>query len=107
MGEAMRHHAAWYTQAVERVLREPEWVGLLTVAPEARRLLRPMCRMLGVDLAVLDPAAVGVVAVEKPKRVRACKAPVDWGNIPLPRGVLTWAKRERRLGAGSGYFKKQ
>ena len=91
----MKHHAALYTVRMEMVLAEPEMVALLTASPQAVRLLRPMCRMLGVTPALLRP---GVPTVAKPvveprKRVRTKRPPIDWGRIPLPRGVLSAARR--------------
>jgi hypothetical protein len=76
-------------------------VALLLASPQARRILRPVCRMLAVDAALLRPRAVGeaavlaaeVVAVVK-VRVRKPRVPIDWGRIPLPRGVLAAAKRQ-------------
>jgi hypothetical protein len=100
MGD-QRHQAAWFSGALETFLREPAWVALLAAAPQALRLLRPVCRMLAVDPSVLD---TGLVVVEKPvqARVRVKVAPVDFGRIPLPRGVLAWARRERRRGGFAG-----
>ncbi len=92
-----RHQAAWFSGALEGILREPAWVALLAAAPEARRLLRPVCRMLAVDLDVLCPAAA-VPGKTVRARVRVKAAPVDFGRIALPRGVLAWARRERRRG---------
>jgi hypothetical protein len=94
-------HAAGYGSQLAHVLRQPEMVALLLASPQARRILRPVCRMLAVDAALLRPRAVGeatvvaaeVVAVAK-VRVRRPRVPIDWGRIPLPRGVLAAAKRQ-------------
>ena len=102
--EVKRHEAAWFTQSVDRILREPEMVGLLAASKEARRLLRPMCRMLGVDPGLLRPpaceAAAGVVlAAAGPWRgVRAKGPPVDLGRVALPRGTMAAVRREKRMG---------
>ncbi len=69
-------------------------VALLIAAPQAVRILRPLCRMLAIETSVLRP---GVVVVERPvrvKRVRTPRPPVDLGRVPLPRGVISWARRE-------------
>ena len=42
---------------------EPQMVALLTASDQAGRLLRPMCRMLGVDLALLRPGVAVVVTL--------------------------------------------
>ena len=91
----MAHHATVYTAQLERLLAEPQMVALLTASPQAARLLRPMCRMLGVTPALLRPGVAVVVkpAVEPKPRVRTKRPPIDWGRIPLPRGVLSAARR--------------
>lgn len=98
--DVKRHEAAWFTNAVERLLREPEMVGLLAASKAARRLLRPMCRMLGVDPALLCPPAPGevVAPVVRTARVRTKKPPVDFGRVPLPRGVLSSVRKQKRAG---------
>ena len=71
-------------------------VELLTAAPQAARILRPLCRMLQVDTAVLRPGVVVEPPVPKVAKVRVRKprAKVDWGRIPLPRGMMAAAKRQ-------------
>ena len=55
----MPHEAACFAGQVEGVLADPEMVALLEVSEQARRVLRPLCRMLGVELP--SPAAVAPV----------------------------------------------
>ena len=91
--------AAGYGSQLQEVLRQPEMVELLMAAPRAARILRPVCRMLAVDMALLRPGVVVEVVASKAVpvvkvRVRRVRAPVDWGRIPLPRGALRWARRE-------------
>ncbi len=100
MGD-QRHQAAWFSGALEGILREPAWVALLVAAPQTRRLLRPVCRMLGVETSVLRaPRVTKVVAVSVEvaaplvRMPRKPGVPVDWGRIPLPRGVLLAARRQ-------------
>jgi hypothetical protein len=80
-------------------------VALLVAAPQAARILRPVCRMLAVETSLLRPrlegAAVeieaGEIAPVAPvvkQRVRLPREAVDWGRIPLPRGVLSAARRQ-------------
>ncbi len=40
--------AACFAGQIREVLAEPEMVGLLAAAPQARRVLAPLCRMLGI-----------------------------------------------------------
>ena len=95
-----QHDAAWFTSNVDRFLREPEMVGLLIASKQARKLLRPMCFMLGVDLALLRPRAPDEVVVAKVRapRIRVKTPPVDIGRVPLPRGVRSWIRKLKRAG---------
>ena len=93
--------AAGFAAHLRMVLAEPEMVGLLAAAPQAARVLAPVCRMLGIEAAVLAPrvegsaeAVVAPVGTVVKARVRKAKVPVDWGRIPLPRGVLSAARRQ-------------
>ena len=102
-------HAAGYGCQLRAVLGQPEMVALLIAAPQAARVLRPLCRMLAVETSLLRPRVAGEVAPEAQapgevvvdvpvtvvaKRVRRARPPVDWGRIPLPRGVLSAARRQ-------------
>ena len=90
---------------LQAVLERPEMVALLLAAPQAGRILRPLCRMLAVDRSWLRPRPAGsvvevaaeVLAAVVKKRVRKPREVIDFGRIPLPRGVLSAA---RRLGFG-------
>jgi len=95
---AASYHAAGYGSQLQTVLGQPEMVALLMAAPQAERILRPVCRMLAVDCALLRPGVVAAVPPVKAvavvaKRVRKPRAPIDWGRIPWPRGVLSAARR--------------
>jgi len=94
---AASYQAAGYGCQLRAVLGRPEMVELLIAAPQAARILRPLCRMLAVETSLLRPGAdiapVEIVPVVK-ARVRRPRAPVDWGRIPLPRGVLAAARRQ-------------
>ena len=95
---AVGWRASVYGGQLQTLLHEPEMVELLRASPQAVRILRPLCRMLAVDPRYLQPGVVVgyVPAVERvvKKRVRKPRAKVDWGRIPLPRGLLAKAKRE-------------
>jgi len=73
-------------------------VALLRAAPQAVRVLTPLCRMLAVETSLLRPraeagAAAAEIAPVKAKRVRAKRPPVDFGRIPIPRGVMAAVRR--------------
>ncbi len=92
--------AACFAGQLRAELAEPEMVALLAASPQARRVLGPVCRMLAIERSVLGvPEKVPArgadegVPVAKP-RVRVVREKVDFGRIPLPRGVLAAAKRQ-------------
>jgi hypothetical protein len=99
------YHAAGYGSQLRVILGQPEMVALLVAAPQAARILRPLCRMLAVETSLLRPRPEGAsveieageiapVAPVVKKRVRLPREAVDWGRIPLPRGVLAAARRQ-------------
>jgi len=93
---AAAHHAAVHGLQLRMILERPEMVELLKASPQAARILRPVCRMLAIETSLLRPGVVvpePVVKVVKP-RVRKPRTPIDWGRIPLPRGVLSAARRQ-------------
>ena len=111
---AAAYQAAGYGCQLRVILGQPEMVALLLAAPQAGRILRPVCRMLAVETSLLRPRLAGDVEPEVPapgevvasdvadvirKRVRVARVPVDWGRIPLPKGVLAAARRQ---GFGKG-----
>ncbi len=103
--------AAGFGSQLRAVLQTPEMVALLEASPQAGRMLRPICRMLAVEISLLRiPVAVAVAVAAVPvaaevvvadvvagvgggvrKRVRGV---MDFGRIPLPRGVLAAARRQ-------------
>jgi len=97
--QAAAYRAAVYSGQLRVILEQPEVVALLRASPQAGRILRPLCRMLAVETALLRPRLEGdpeiVVVAKVPKvRVRKPRVPIDWGRIPLPRGVLSAARRQ-------------
>ena len=93
---AAPYQAAGYGSQLQHILEQPEMVELLKASPQAARILRPVCRMLAIQTQLLRPGVVvpePAVRVVKP-RVRKKREPIDWGRIPLPRGVLSAARRQ-------------
>ncbi len=70
------YQAAGFASQLQGVLAEPEMVALLAAAPQARRVMAPLCRMLGIALAPVAPG----------------------GGPAAPEGVE--ASGGRRVGAG-------
>ncbi len=90
------HEAAGLSAQLRFVLEQPEMVALLQAAPQAGRVLRPLCRALAIGAEVLQPGlAPAEPRVPKPKmvRVRKPRPKLDLGRIPLPRGMLSAARR--------------
>jgi hypothetical protein len=83
--------AAGYGAQLTALLAAPEMAGLLDAAPQARRVLRPLCRALAVELPGEPPPAKAERA-PKPIRRRSRPKPEPF-RIPLPRGVLSAARR--------------
>jgi len=50
--------AANRSSQLRAILAEPEMQALLTASAQARRVLAPLCRMLGIEAEVLTPRAV-------------------------------------------------
>ena len=91
--EAGKHQAVCYGLQLQHLLRDPEMVALLEAAPQAKRILRPLLRALAVDL----PWTVTPPRPPKPRKPRQPRPKPEPFRIPLPRGVVTWARREKAL----------
>ena len=88
-----KHHAAGYGSQLQAVLSTPEMAGLLDVCPQAKRILRPLCRALAIELPwTVDktPQERGVTR----RRTRKPRPKPEPFRIPLPRGVLSAARRQ-------------
>ncbi len=91
------HEAAGLGAQLRHVLEQPEMVALLQASPQAGRLLLPLCRALAIESAVLRPGAAArprPEPKERKPRVRRKRAKLDLGRIPLPRGMLSAARRQ-------------
>jgi len=94
MVKAAAHEAAGFGLHMRAILAHPDMVALLAAAPEVRRLLTPVCVMLGVETNLLRPP--GEIAEKKRRVGVAGKVPAAKRHpetIKLPRGVLTAARR--------------
>ncbi|MDR3523236.1 MAG: hypothetical protein P4L66_03935 [Acetobacteraceae bacterium] len=93
---AAGYQAAGYGCQLRVILEQPDMVELLKASPQAARILRPVCRMLAIETSMLRPGVVVPEPVVRPRkpRVRKPRIPIDFGRIPLPRGVLSAARRQ-------------
>jgi hypothetical protein len=90
--QAGGHRAAGVGSQLQTLLAAPEMAELLAASPQAVRVLRPLCRALAVELPSVAAASR---QVRKPStRRRAPRPAPEPFRIPLPRGVLSWARRE-------------
>ena len=79
--------AACFAGQIREMLAEPEMVALLAAAPQAGRVLGPLCRMLGIEAEVLEPgdAVAGGTGPD--------------GPVGTEPAVVSWALRD---GAAEG-----
>jgi hypothetical protein len=82
--------AAGFGLQLRAVLEHPDMKALLAAAPQAARVLQPLCRALAIE-----PAVLGQPAVVRVKRVRVVREKVDTGRVPVPKGALAWVRRDR------------
>ena len=84
------HQAAGFGVQLQTVLATPDMTALLEASPQARRILRPLCRALAMEL----PWTVTPPRTPKPRKPRQPRPKPEPFKIPLPRGVLSWARRD-------------
>jgi hypothetical protein len=88
------HEAAGLGAQLRAVLAQEEMVALLVAAPQAGRVLAPLCRALGIEGTVLCSGVV-VAPVVRVKRVRPDVVRLDTGRVPVPAGAMAWVRRHR------------
>ena len=90
---AGKHHAAYFHLQFQDVLNTPEMTALLAASPQARRILRPLCRALAVEVPGVSAPPRKPADGGRPKRPRKPRPKPEPFKIPLPRGVLSAARR--------------
>ena len=90
------HHVRGRASQLEHLLAHPDMLAFLAAAPQAGRILRPLCHMLGIDppaMLRLPPRPVCV----RPKPPRAARLAPQPLARPLPAyvraAVRAWRKR--------------
>jgi hypothetical protein len=86
------YRAAGFGSQLQTVLSTPEMAEMLAAAPQAGRILRPLCRALAIEMP-------GVF--ERPRKPAGARATIkrrprpkpEPFRIPLPRGVISAARR--------------
>jgi hypothetical protein len=87
------HRASVFGVQIETLLRSPEMTELLAAAPQAARILRPLCRALAVEVPGLSAPPSTEERARRVVRRRPKPRPEPF-RIPLPRGVLSAARRQ-------------
>jgi hypothetical protein len=90
--QAGGYQAVGFGLQLQVVLSAPEMVALLAESPQARRMLRPLCRALAMEWA--GAPNVAVQSTPRAQRQRAKRPAFEPFRIPLPRGVLAAARRQ-------------
>ena len=90
------HRAAGFGAQLQEVLNAPEMAELLAASPQAGRLLRPLCRSLAIELPgiVAEPRKAATDSGGRLRRRNPPRAVAEAFRVPLPRGVLSAARRE-------------
>ncbi len=96
--QAGAHQAAGFGCQLQAVLNAPDMAGLLAASQQARRVLRPLCRALAVELPEC-PAPPRSADPVPPHQHRTRVLPEPF-RIALPRGTLAAARRAGFGGAG-------
>lgn len=87
------HPAACFGLQLQTVLNTSEMAELLQTSPQAARILRPLCRALAVALPGVA-ARAGTQTGARKRRASKPRVRPEPFKIPLPRGVLTAARRQ-------------
>ena len=93
------HNARGLASQLNHLLHTPGVAEVIAAEPGAVRTLRPLCRMLGVDLpAVLRPPARPPAPPRQrpPKPAATPPAPFDPPDRPIPRNILAAARYWQR-----------
>jgi hypothetical protein len=88
--QAGGYQAACYGSQLQTVLNTPDMAALLAVSAQARRVMRPLCRALAMEL----PWTVDKPRAEMKPRLRKPRPKPEPFRIPLPRRVLSAARRQ-------------
>ena len=91
---ALGYEAAGYGSQLEALLREPEMAALLAGLPAVGRILRPLCRMLGVGPKVVR-VRVRVARVARPRVKRPVVVVVERRHSPVSSWMHRPAKKRR------------
>ena len=92
--------AACFAGQLQAVLAEPEMVALMAAAPQARRVMRPVLRMLGIAVVVLPggvarPAEAGCASA--PRAAGRVRRGVGGGGVVF--GRVGRGRRRMRIGS--------
>ena len=95
------HHVRAHASQLQHLLARPDMADFLTAVPQAARILRPLCHMLGIEPpAQIRPSPRSIRIRPKRIRPRPVPEPVPQGGTPdrpLPAyiraAVRAWKKK--------------
>lgn len=91
---AGKYQACGFGCQLQYLLLTPEMADFLAAAPQAKRLLRPICRALAVELPWVKTVRVRKTPVTpRPKRVRKRWPDPPVYKIPLSREIIAAARK--------------
>ena len=82
-----KHHLACYADTLHAWIKSPDLQPLLVQAPQLRRILRPLCTMIGVELPPQPEPPNPASPPRKPRRRRAFNAGWPWFPRVLKDGL--------------------
>jgi hypothetical protein len=91
---SLGHFAAGYANQLNHLLSEPEAAALIAASPQAARLLRPLCHLLGISPAALQPPP------KQPRKVGCPPAPHRSVTQAEPGGIPTHPPSPLLAGTG-------
>jgi hypothetical protein len=86
--------AVCFGSQLQMMLNTPEMCEMLAASAQARRILRPLCRALALEVPMVSATpAVADSGDTRRRKVRPRIKPEPF-RIPFPRGVLSAARRQ-------------
>ncbi len=81
LGKELQEYSHFYAGGIFHTLNDPETAAVIAGSPQAQRLLRPLCRMLGFDMPCIPP---------RPRRPRKPRPPKPKRLTRKQREAILW-----------------
>ncbi len=92
------YKAAGYGSQLRHLFGDAEMVALLAASPQLRKALRPLCRMLGIEPALLVPVAPVAPVAD----MVSADGDISPGDPPAGIVVALGSRADLEVGVGSG-----